>query len=107
MCVQGKYMGWLFTTGAISRIVAPLCAVQLYESYGPTLMFGSTAALFALSLVLVLLWKKEVMPHVQGEGLMMKSADEGANPNFFLTSTPGTPNIVCVFLSVSLFVSVV
>ena len=62
---QGRYMGWIFTMGAISRIFAPLFAVKLYLINGPTLMFGGTAILFGICIVLLAFSSNYVQPHPQ------------------------------------------
>ena len=48
---QGAWMGIMFALGAIARIVGPFWAVSGYWLFGALAVFGSTALLFALSLL--------------------------------------------------------
>jgi len=54
---QGAWMGIMFALGAIARIAGPFWAVTGYNYFGALAVFGSTAALFAASLVTIqVLW---------------------------------------------------
>ena len=49
---QGGWMGLIFAFGAIARMLGPFWAVTGYHYFGAMAVFGSTSALYALSLLL-------------------------------------------------------
>ena len=49
---QGSLIGQLFAVGAIARITGPFWAVDALVYWGPKVIFGGTAIVFAVSLVL-------------------------------------------------------
>ena len=59
---QGGWMGVMFALGAVARILGPFWAVHGYFAIGPFAVFGSTCAIFAMSLVSTIFFWPKLVP---------------------------------------------
>ena len=78
---QGTWMGITFALGAIARIAGPFWAVHGYQALGALVVFGGTAALYAISLVGV---------RLLGSTISTDGVDGGGRE--LLGQTPSKPN---------------
>jgi len=62
---QGVMMGWLSSSGSVSRIIGPLAASYTIEFAGPSVVFIEIISVMALTLLTIIIGYKKLLPRVK------------------------------------------
>lgn len=60
---QGVMMGVLSSTGSLARILGPIVVGNLYQYYGPRILYGSVGALILVTIIFNGIMYKKLVPH--------------------------------------------